>query len=159
MKAINLLKQMRTISQVSKLPMTRQPFAFNTPLRYFSTKDQAAEPTEEELKRNREQWGLQYDDECFKFEKEWEIMAAQVEAEQNTFLEAELGDLQKAKVELLADKILSLNIFEQRYMANVIQTKVQRATGLNPLKMNLDWPSIKQDSTGTWPPANPNWFK
>ena len=23
----------------------------------------------------------------------------------------------------------------------------------------MDWPSIKQDSTGSWPPANPNWFK
>ena len=27
------------------------------------------------------------------------------------------------------------------------------------MKMNLDWPSLKQDETGTWPPANPNWFK
>ena len=27
------------------------------------------------------------------------------------------------------------------------------------MKMNLDWPSIKQDANGTWPPANPNWFK
>ena len=23
----------------------------------------------------------------------------------------------------------------------------------------MDWPSIKMDSTGTWPPLNPNWFK
>ena len=27
------------------------------------------------------------------------------------------------------------------------------------MKLNLDWPSIKQDGAGTWPPANPNWFK
>ena len=27
------------------------------------------------------------------------------------------------------------------------------------MKLNLDWPSIKQDANGTWPPANPNWFK
>ena len=27
------------------------------------------------------------------------------------------------------------------------------------MKLNLDWPSIKQDATGSWPPANPNWFK
>ena len=27
------------------------------------------------------------------------------------------------------------------------------------MKLNMDWPSIKQDETGTWPPANPNWFK
>ena len=23
----------------------------------------------------------------------------------------------------------------------------------------MDWPSIKQLDNGTWPPANPNWFK
>jgi large subunit ribosomal protein L7/L12 len=27
------------------------------------------------------------------------------------------------------------------------------------MKLNLDWPSVKRDDTGTWPPANPNWFK
>lgn len=30
---------------------------------------------------------------------------------------------------------------------------------MNPMKLNLDWPSIKKDGAGTWPPANPNWFK
>ena len=94
-----------------------------------------------------------------KFEKEWEIIANAVEEEQNVFLESELGEVQRAKVEMLSDKILSLNVFEHRYLAKVIKSKVQKATGLNPLKMNLDWPSVKQDSTGTWPPANPNWFK
>ena len=34
-----------------------------------------------------------------------------------------------------------------------------RTSGINPMKMNLDWPSLKQDGSGTWPPANPNWFK
>ena len=27
------------------------------------------------------------------------------------------------------------------------------------MKLNMDWPSVKQDGAGTWPPANPNWFK
>jgi large subunit ribosomal protein L7/L12 len=27
------------------------------------------------------------------------------------------------------------------------------------MKLNLDWPSVKRDDTGSWPPANPNWFK
>ena len=27
------------------------------------------------------------------------------------------------------------------------------------MKINMDWPSVKQDSQGSWPPANPNWFK
>ena len=27
------------------------------------------------------------------------------------------------------------------------------------MKLNMDWPSVKQDAQGTWPPANPNWFK
>lgn len=31
------------------------------------------------------------------------------------YLESELGDLQKEKVNMLVDKVLDLNIFEMRY--------------------------------------------
>ena len=34
-----------------------------------------------------------------------------------------------------------------------------RTSGIHPMKVNMDWPSVKQDDAGTWPPANPNWFK
>ena len=136
--------------------------------RQFSTepeapkKEEAAsvpEPTKEEVEEGRKQWGIQYDDECLKFEKEWEIIAGRVESEQRTFLASELGDLQKSKVEMLADKVMTLNLYEMRYFAMQVKEKTRQATGLNPMKLNLDWPSIKQDSTGSWPPANPNWFK
>ena len=60
---------------------------------------------------------------------------------------------------MIVDKVLSLNVFELRYFQTQIGIKVQKSTGMNPLKMNLDWPSIKKDDTGTWPPANPNWFR
>ena len=52
------------------------------------------EPTKEELEAGRLEWGIKYDDECLKFEKEWEIIAQKVEQEQNMFLESELGELQ-----------------------------------------------------------------
>ena len=32
-----------------------------------------------------------------------------------TYLESELGDLQKEKVNMLADKVAQLNLFEMRY--------------------------------------------
>ena len=60
---------------------------------------------------------------------------------------------------MLVDKVTDLNLYEMRYFQIQLTKNVKRATGLNPMKLNLDWPSIKQDSTGTWPPANPNWFK
>jgi hypothetical protein len=31
------------------------------------------------------------------------------------FLESELGDLQKSKVNMLADKVMDLNLYEMRY--------------------------------------------
>jgi len=34
-----------------------------------------------------------------------------------------------------------------------------RSTGVNPLKLNMDWPSIKKLEDGTWPASNPNWFQ
>ena len=75
------------------------------------------------------------------------------------YLESELSELQRAKVDMLADKLLSLNMFEMRYMHASVAMRMQRTSGINPLKINMDWPSIKQDGAGTWPPANPNWFK
>ncbi len=60
---------------------------------------------------------------------------------------------------MLADKLLDMNLFELRYFSLLCKEKVQKTSGINPLKMNLDWPSVKRDDTGSWPPANPNWFK
>ncbi len=59
--------------------------------RYFSTED--VKPTEEELAKNRDEWDEKYQDECFRFEKEWKIIADQVDQKQRVFLESELGDL------------------------------------------------------------------
>jgi hypothetical protein len=90
--------------------------------RYFSAEPEkeasasVPEPTAAELEKGRQQWGIEYNDECLKFEKEWELIARQVENDQAMFLESELGDLQKAKVDMLADKVVSLNVFEIRYL-------------------------------------------
>lgn len=35
-------------------------------------------PSEAELKANREEWGLKYDDEAYKFEKEWKAIADKI---------------------------------------------------------------------------------
>ena len=75
------------------------------------------------------------------------------------YLESELSDLQKKKVEMLADKVLDMNLFESRYFHAVLAQRVMRTSGMNMMKLNMDWPSLKADGAGTWPPANPNWFK
>lgn len=46
---------------------------------------------------------------------------------------------------MLADKVLDLNIFELRYFAMIQKEKVMKTSGINPMKMNLDWPSVKKD--------------
>ena len=53
---------------------------------------------------------------------------------------------------MLAEKLLELNIHEMKYMAISTKQRVMKTTGINPLKLNMDWPSIKNDSQGTWPP-------
>ena len=75
------------------------------------------------------------------------------------YLESELSELQKKKVDMLADRLLDMNVFEMRYLHASIRQRMLRTSGLDPMKINLDWPSLKQDANGTWPPANPNWFK
>ena len=75
------------------------------------------------------------------------------------YIDAELSELQKKKVEMLVDKCVDMNMFEMRYFISQVSIRVQRTSGMNMMKLNLDWPSLKRDGTGTWPPANPNWFK
>lgn len=119
-------------------------------VRLFSADDKANSGAE---------WGIKYDDECLKFEQEWKEIADKVEDEQAMYLEQELSELQRKKVDMITDKILDMNVFEMRYMALAMKQRMMRTSGINPLKLNMDWPSIKQDGAGTWPPANPNWFK
>ena len=63
------------------------------------------------------EWGIKYNDECLKFEKEWKQIADKIETEQSVYLESELSELQRKKCDMLTDKMLDLNIFEMRYLA------------------------------------------
>ena len=55
-------------------------------------KDEFPEPTDEEKQKYRDQWGLKYDDECFKFEKEWEQIARDRDESQMAALHEELDE-------------------------------------------------------------------
>ena len=76
---------------------------------------------EAEKAQGQAEWGIKYDDECLKFEKEWKVIADKIEAEQMVYLEKELSELQKSKVNMITDKILDMNLFEMRYMAAMIK--------------------------------------
>ena len=133
---------------------------FSEPMQEAPAEEAKTEaPSAAEIEAGRQEWGIQYNDECLKFEKEWTAIAEKIEADNLVYLESELSDLQKKKVEMLADKVLDMNLVEHRYFHAMLATRVQKSTGLSLMKLNLDWPSLKQDATGTWPPANPNWFK
>ena len=139
------------------------PFRRPTRSRLISTQSAFfsgdAKPDAAEAAANKAEWGIKYDDECLKFEKEWQVIAERVQNENIVYIDAELSDLQKKKVQMLADKVLDMNLFEHRYFHTLLAQRVQRTSGMNLMKLNLDWPSLKRDGTGTWPPANPNWFK
>jgi len=47
-----------------------------------------------------------------------------VQSEQMVYLSAELSDLQKKKVEMLADKVLDMNLFEHRYFHALLSERV-----------------------------------
>ena len=59
-------------------------------------------------------------------------------------MESGLSDLQKKKVEMLAEKMLDMNVFELRYFTLTTKERIQKTSGINPMKLNLDWPSVKQ---------------
>lgn len=64
-------------------------------VRAFSSDEanKQATPTKEEIEHGRSEWGIKYDDECLKFEKEWKEVADKIEAEQMVYLESELSEL------------------------------------------------------------------
>lgn len=63
--------------------------------------------------------------------------------------------MQKRKVEMLADKLIDMNMYELRYFTLEVKEKIQKSAGINPMKLNLDWPSVKQDGK---PSPNPPFF-
>ena len=52
------------------------------------------------------------------------MIAEAVEKDNLVYLESELSELQKKKVDMIADKVLSLNIFEQRYLSASVSQRV-----------------------------------
>lgn len=46
---------------------------------------------------------------------------------------------------------------EGRFLNHLIKQDLIKNKGLSPMKVNLDWPSIRQLENGTYPPVNPNW--
>lgn len=100
-----------------------------------------------------------YEEMAFKFEREWKKIYDERNQQQLSALNEELTEHQKKRIDLLAQAFLDCNVFELRYLSSIIRDKIWRTTGVNPLKLNLDWPSLKQLENGTWPPANPNFFQ
>jgi len=100
-----------------------------------------------------------YEEMAFKFEREWKKIYDERNQQQLAALNEELTEFQKKRIDLLAQAFLECNVFELRYLSSIIRDKIWKTTGVNPLKLNLDWPTLKQLENGSWPPANPNFFQ
>ena len=135
-------KSMLRLTQANPLGLVNKQAHFSSDQAAADT-PAAAEPTQAEKDAHKQEWGIKYDDECLKFEKEWEVIAKKVQDEQMIYLESELSDLQKKKVDMIADKVLDMNIFEMRYFDSLLASKIHKSSGINPMKLNLDWPSLK----------------
>ena len=59
------------------------------------------------------------------------------------YIESELSDMQKKKVDMLCDKVVDMNMVEMRYFHAQIGIRLKRVSGMNLMKLNLDWPSLK----------------
>lgn len=44
---------------------------------------------------------------------------------------------------MLCDKVLDFNLYEMRYFNSIMKERILKTTGINPLKLNLDWPALK----------------
>ena len=57
-------------------------------------------------------WGIKYDESCMEFQRDWEKIADEKNESQRKYLNEELSEAQKAKVQMLSDKVLNLTVFE-----------------------------------------------
>ena len=58
------------------------------------------------------------------------------------YLESELGELQKKRVQMVADRVTDFNVLEMRYFITIMKEKLIKSTGISPLKVNMDWPAF-----------------
>jgi len=63
------------------------------------------------------------------------------------YFSEDLDETSKAKVDYLTKMMIKFNIFELRYLSYRVKEKLRRGVGINPLKLNIDWPSIKPNGT------------
>ena len=46
---------------------------------------------------------------------------------------------------MLVEKLLDLNVYELRFFSVICKEKIMKTGGINLLKLNLDWPSVRRD--------------
>lgn len=44
---------------------------------------------------------------------------------------------------MLTDKIIGMNMAEMRYFSMVCKERIHMNSGINPMKVNMNWPSVK----------------
>lgn len=50
---------------------------------------------------------------------------------------------------MLADKLLDMNIYELQYFNQISSEKIMKTSSISPMKLNVDWPSVKPDGKNT----------
>lgn len=100
-----------------------------------------------------------YEDLTLKFDREWNrVYQESPRAEQIGDVKKVITEIQKKRVELLAQSILELNMDETRYFTANLRSNIFRKSGVNSERSNIAWKDVQYSDIGSWPAANPNWF-
>lgn len=94
--------------------------------------------TEEELSKNE-----QLKEKLHKFEREWKRLYEEKRQIDYSKTIDHLNEHQKKKVEFLVKHTQKLNLQERQYFAIKIRDQILKTTGLNPLKVNANWPQFQ----------------
>lgn len=86
--------------------------------------------------------------------EEWQKVYEQRTASQQAELEQHLTPNQKKRLDLLSQALLEMDKEEVKYFTTLVRDRIFKSSGINPLKLNVDWPTLKQLDVGSWPPAN-----
>ena len=116
-----------------------------------------ADPTVDNLEfETPEERELRYEDECFYFEKEWKkLQNEKVELHQD-YMSPDLSEHQQRQVDIISNKFVHLNFYEQEYFLITLKEQLDKCTGAKLEYNNMFDKKRKTKVDLDIPDLNPN---
>ncbi|KAM3147333.1 hypothetical protein pb186bvf_000584 [Paramecium bursaria] len=89
-----------------------------------------------------------------KRQQEWDAIAKKRLNDQLQYLDSQLSQVQKDRVDTLVDALIDLDVYEMQCLAQMINAHQIKSQGIGIFEVNTSWPILKKQELNTWPPES-----